>query len=571
MKKFLFTFIFTVLSFFALGNYAHAATTDNVFGYVWSYNVGWISLNSCNNPIDSSTCGSIDYGVKLDTSSNVISGYAWNDVVGWISFNPSDWGACPPNNSGGTCTTYSSFSNKLATGGWARVLSAKNNGTVNGNTDWDGWISLGGNGSNGNNGWGSTYSTTDSCSTLFGSTCTGGVVYSVTKGHWWGSQVMGWIDTGKTPYNSAGLLSKNWGGMYIYKPTTCTGCSMSLTPSGTNVLSGDKVSFSWTVTGFTPTSCTGSGAGNSDWDKTTTVSTKSGSISNILVPKDKTTQYTLKCTDGTNQATASASVTADPLTAGISYGGSCMQSGGTKPSISWTTNDPSPDCTINATPTGGGFGVGNYSFSTSGTSPGTTQDTNFNYSNTYYSMTCTNGPSGTYQASVTTPTPDAYVGMCIANYVVNTNTTCQGSGGAVVSKVTGSNPTRYEGITTLSVTPTNGFTSSISVTKPSGITGTFTLTPTTGFSGISAGGTYGTVDAKLSLTQTQYTNLFNAMSNKVLQTINLTATGSAQNVNSKTVKLNFCDSSATSSSTGSSSSSGTSSSTGSVKPVYKPF
>ena len=58
-----------------------AASSDNISGYAWSNNVGWISLN-CTN---SNSCATSNYGVHVNPSTGNFSGYAWNDNVGWIS------------------------------------------------------------------------------------------------------------------------------------------------------------------------------------------------------------------------------------------------------------------------------------------------------------------------------------------------------------------------------------------------------------------------------------------------------------------------------------------------------
>lgn len=100
-----------------------AGAGDNVSGYAWSDNIGWISFNNLNG---SST---IDYGVKIDdnkTSSTYgdFSGYAWSDNLGWVSFNRSDTGNPPeaPFNTGSGPIARIDWSSGNVTG-WARVLS----------------------------------------------------------------------------------------------------------------------------------------------------------------------------------------------------------------------------------------------------------------------------------------------------------------------------------------------------------------------------------------------------------------------------------------------------------------
>lgn len=123
---------------------AEAAAAHNIFGFAWSENIGWVSFNSLNCDIDGNGfidtnamvlgCGGnnttdqvFDYGVNLDASNN-LSGYAWSSNIGWISFQLSDVASCP---SGGICQPRLSGSNFF---GWARALSYGGG--------WDGWIKL---------------------------------------------------------------------------------------------------------------------------------------------------------------------------------------------------------------------------------------------------------------------------------------------------------------------------------------------------------------------------------------------------------------------------------------------
>ena len=65
----------------------HAGTTDNMTGQAWSQNIGWIYLNSCDDPTDSNTCdASNDYGVSYDPVTDSYSGDAWNENIGYIDF-----------------------------------------------------------------------------------------------------------------------------------------------------------------------------------------------------------------------------------------------------------------------------------------------------------------------------------------------------------------------------------------------------------------------------------------------------------------------------------------------------
>ncbi len=138
---------------------AVAAVNDNLSGYAWSDNIGWISFN-CT---DTDTCTTSHYGVSIE-SNQEMSGYAWSDNIGWISFNESDLDGCPS----GLCQARLD-GNKLV--GWARALSG-----VSSDDGWDGWISLG---------------TQSSDSISYGVELNED---SVFNGFAWGDEIVGWID-----------------------------------------------------------------------------------------------------------------------------------------------------------------------------------------------------------------------------------------------------------------------------------------------------------------------------------------------------------------------------------------
>lgn len=92
----------------------------NIAGWIWSQNIGWISLNCYNN----NSCGQSNYGANVDSGSGLMSGYAWSENIGWISFNNSDLIGCPS----GTCEAriiggLTGTFPKVVTG-WAKVLSS---------------------------------------------------------------------------------------------------------------------------------------------------------------------------------------------------------------------------------------------------------------------------------------------------------------------------------------------------------------------------------------------------------------------------------------------------------------
>ncbi len=138
--------------------------TNNVRGWAWSGNIGWISF-SCNNQDPNVTCSSglTEYGVHMVTQKNIddglysgltydvgaLVGNAWSEDIGWITFDknlatengtfafPSAYGDPFPSKDYMAKIDLSVSPPTIT--GWARALSAK------GNSDWDGWIKLSGN------------------------------------------------------------------------------------------------------------------------------------------------------------------------------------------------------------------------------------------------------------------------------------------------------------------------------------------------------------------------------------------------------------------------------------------
>jgi len=138
---------------------AQAGTSDNVYGFAWSENIGWISFNSTDCDTDSNGfidtdamvlgCGgdnttdtAFNYGVDIEkvdvgTRGN-FSGYAWSSNVGWISFEEgnvpgSDYSFnanCPGTcDSAHNCTACYSWINQKVYG-WAKILALGDDGWV---------------------------------------------------------------------------------------------------------------------------------------------------------------------------------------------------------------------------------------------------------------------------------------------------------------------------------------------------------------------------------------------------------------------------------------------------------
>lgn len=146
-----------------------AASSDNLSGWAWSENVGWVSFNSTNQSATQS------YGVKVAGNGN-ISGYAWSENIGWISFNETSGcpsSPCQPKMNKGTGEVS----------GWARACAGTVNGDCTGATrsdGWDGWIHLKG--------------------TNYGVTVSG----CSWDGYAWGSDITGWTHFKGTNYGVVG-------------------------------------------------------------------------------------------------------------------------------------------------------------------------------------------------------------------------------------------------------------------------------------------------------------------------------------------------------------------------------
>src|SRR3989344_4751080 len=71
---------------FSLGEFsadtARAGGDDNVNGFAWSSNIGWISFDDGN--------------VNIDDATGDFGGYAWNDAIGWLRFDPDSSGGGYP-------------------------------------------------------------------------------------------------------------------------------------------------------------------------------------------------------------------------------------------------------------------------------------------------------------------------------------------------------------------------------------------------------------------------------------------------------------------------------------------
>lgn len=165
--------IFAVALIFILSSQekTSAGSGQNVSGWAWSSNIGWISFNDL-----APGSGGGSYGVNVDSAGN-ISGYAWSNNIGWISFNAGDVSGCPQS----PCAPTLNKTNGQISG-WAKAL----NGSAA--TGWDGFIRLRGQAADG-----SPYGVDAS----IGSPC-------AWTGWAWGSSVVGWISFNGSGYGVTG-------------------------------------------------------------------------------------------------------------------------------------------------------------------------------------------------------------------------------------------------------------------------------------------------------------------------------------------------------------------------------
>ncbi|MBI2644298.1 MAG: PKD domain-containing protein [Candidatus Wildermuthbacteria bacterium] len=165
-----------------------AGSSHNVFGWAWSSNIGWISMNSIgcdannNGFVDSGACGgndtstvAFDYGVNVNSTTGNFSGYAWSPNIGWTKFDPT---TTPPGETGAAPVRLDLASNQIS--GWARACGAVlDKVTCEGTEDplaggWDGWIKF-----------------RDTAPVSYG--VDRNPVTQELEGWAWGSAVVGWI------------------------------------------------------------------------------------------------------------------------------------------------------------------------------------------------------------------------------------------------------------------------------------------------------------------------------------------------------------------------------------------
>lgn len=231
-KKFFVISFFVVLMVFSvfssLDQKVQASSTDNVTGWAWSSNIGWISLNCTNTNSCGTTGGNVNYGLTIANNGD-ITGYAWSPNIGWIKFGGFANSSFPNISGDGTSPINANLSGTKITG-WARACNGLNdvitnpqiNQTVSNGTactgvprtdGWDGWISL----HNSNDDYGVNVSSSTGAITGFA----------------WGSDVVGWIQFDATT------------SLAIAAPTlVLTATANGVSGSTLTVSSGDTVTLS---------------------------------------------------------------------------------------------------------------------------------------------------------------------------------------------------------------------------------------------------------------------------------------------------------------------------------------
>lgn len=230
MKKLLLTLSLTLL--LVIPTAMHAAAGENVYGYAWSMNTGWIKLNDCqlaNNgslDCDSANGTSPAYGVNIKSNGD-FEGYGWSPNVGWVDF------------SGGTCgaSAHATFTSdgSATISGWIQVLSADDAGNNSGG--WDGCIKMSGTTANGG-----TYGVTIAP--------TGGASQQLS-GYGWNA------NSSTTPNGFEQAVGESWVSFSnAYYISEAASIDLSIDHWSTSCSpSNNQVNLTWTTTGITAGSC----------------------------------------------------------------------------------------------------------------------------------------------------------------------------------------------------------------------------------------------------------------------------------------------------------------------------
>jgi hypothetical protein len=277
--KLLIASLLIVVGVFLIGAKLFADGGSNMYGYLWSSNIGWIDMNDCSNPADSTTCNpSGSFGVSvLPAAPGTMSGYAWSSNIGWITFNPS---GCPTTGCTlGAAVTWNADGSGTVHG-WARACSVYISGCSGAVKDdsslgtWDGYIALDSTTAGGSGGtWGLTITTT-----------------KALTGYAWGSQVIGWINS----FNATIYVGGPTVILKATPPSINSGASSVLTATAANIDGANA--------------CTITAADNSAVPALTMAGSGANWTGTITVSPTLTTTYTVSCTKGSQVAKDQATV-----------------------------------------------------------------------------------------------------------------------------------------------------------------------------------------------------------------------------------------------------------------------
>ncbi len=318
--------------------------TNDLLGYAWSSNIGWISFNNCTS---TTACTGQNYGVTMNPNNGNLSGHAWSSNIGWISFDETT--GCPVSG----CTTQPKVNPGNGTfSGWARALSHGGG--------WDGWINLSG--------------------ATMGANTNG---IRPVSGFIWGADVVGWVDMSGVSYGGApttvNLTASAWDngsstltwtstGADRCSAVTPTGWTAKTTTSDTQLVNNIESSTTITIScqmgtsgapvqksvTVTPTgvsvslSASAWNAGNSTLTWTSTGADRCSAVtptgwtakttandSQAVSGINSTTVYTISCKYGTNGTPAQASVSVSPATQSVTF--NAYQLGATQYMLVWTS------------------------------------------------------------------------------------------------------------------------------------------------------------------------------------------------------------------------------------------
>ena len=278
---------------------ARAAAGDDVNGYAWSDNIGWISFDDGN--------------VNIDETTGAFSGYAWSDNIGWIDFTgplAASESSRPESPDTGVVVDFTDG----AVTGWTRACSVFQTGcsgslkSATALGGWDGWIKM----------HNVTLDTVASPNTF--------------SGFAWGDVVPGWIDMDGVTY----------GGTSVVVPVP----SVTLSAPA-NVTQGTSFNIAATLTNLDGKTCTDGGSPEW-WDDSFAIPDDSEQVSRTISGGITTeTTYNLTCDSG---PTDSIIVGVDPFFSKFEATPPSVFAGdGTV--LSWETqNIDSGTCTGSSTP-----------------------------------------------------------------------------------------------------------------------------------------------------------------------------------------------------------------------------